>query len=732
MGKEMKREKRRGDGYRLTGSVLAKIVVFFLLGLSFLAGFLGTMVCVCIGKEGFYVNSLNEVTLEMLSGPSRSVAYLVANYLEMGDVEAAREVCQGKNIDIEVSCKGEADHMVSIWSTWSGYDTEFIVDTSIVLHQPTGLELSGHVLQEDEPYLFRAYLRPGFPEADEFQRLEKLVRYVYEFRYALIGVAAGGIFLFLVCFLFLMCSAGHRNGQEGVVPGVLTGIPVDVVTVLFGMVLAFVAYFCMGIGWNLNDVEEVVLLTFLGLFAVVWGTIYCMDLAARLKLGKCFRNSLVFLVLRGGWRFLRLICRGAAGLLRGAPLILTTLIAYFGLFILELIGVSRFVWEQEGVMLWLLEKLLLLPVVMYVALTCKRFLKAGEALAEGHGDYKVDTARMFGDFREHGENLNSLGEGISRAVAERMRSERLKTELITNVSHDLKTPLTSIINYADLIYEEISGGGAGAAGNQRNDGVVGRADSCAAGLRAARTGTAGASALEAGEAVGVGAVEAEGGAGMSAEEEGGAPVGRDGDASTAEGDMAGFGSPANARIAEYSQVLLRQSRRLKKLLEDLLEASKATTGNLEVNLEPCEVGVLLSQAVGEYQQRMDEKRLELIVRQPEGSVHIMADGRHLWRIFDNLLNNICKYAQEDTRVYLSVEASEGYVQIIFRNMSKYALDISAEELEERFVRGDRSRHMEGNGLGLSIARSLVDIQGGRMEITIDGDLFKVQLIFAEI
>ena len=196
--------------------------------------------------------------------------------------------------------------------------------------------------------------------------------------------------------------------------------------------------------------------------------------------------------------------------------------------------------------------------------------------------------------------------------------------------------------------------------------------------------------------------------------------------------MAGFGSPANARIAEYSQVLLRQSRRLKKLLEDLLEASKATTGNLEVNLEPCEVGVLLSQAVGEYQQRMDEKRLELIVRQPEGSVHIMADGRHLWRIFDNLLNNICKYAQEDTRVYLSVEASEGYVQIIFRNMSKYALDISAEELEERFVRGDRSRHMEGNGLGLSIARSLVDIQGGRMEITIDGDLFKVQLIFAEI
>ena len=179
-------------------------------------------------------------------------------------------------------------------------------------------------------------------------------------------------------------------------------------------------------------------------------------------------------------------------------------------------------------------------------------------------------------------------------------------------------------------------------------------------------------------------------------------------------------------------MLLRQSRRLKKLLEDLLEASKATTGNLEVNLEPCEAGVLLSQAVGEYQQRMEEKQLDLITRQPEEIAPIMADGRHLWRVFDNLLNNICKYAQENSRVYLSVEQRERDVLIIFRNMSKYPLDISAEELEERFVRGDKSRHMEGNGLGLSIARSLVDIQGGRMEITIDGDLFKVQLIFAEI
>ena len=183
------------------------------------------------------------------------------------------------------------------------------------------------------------------------------------------------------------------------------------------------------------------------------------------------------------------------------------------------------------------------------------------------------------------------------------------------------------------------------------------------------------------------------------------------------------------QVAEYAEVLLRQSKRLKKLLDDLLEASKATTGNLEVNLEPCEISVLLSQAVGEYEQRFEEKQLALIVRQPEESVVITADGRHLWRVFDNLLNNICKYAQENTRVYLTVEKDEREVRIIFRNMSKYPLELSAEELEERFVRGDKSRHMEGNGLGLSIAGSLTELQGGHMDITTDGDLFKVILKF---
>lgn len=781
---------RRKRGYRLTGSELAKIVAFFLLGISSLVGIWATVGCAYIGSYGFYTDSLDEVIQDTLSGPSRSIAYRVAQYLEAGNLEGAEEVCRGTNADVAVMRLDETGHATVIWSTWDGYDTAFMTDVYFTFEDSPELKLGGHELQKNKPYLIRTYLKPDFPEEDEFRTLLRLVRYIYECRYGLIGVAAGGILLFISCFLFLMCSAGHRNGQRGVVPGVLTGIPVDVLTVLFGGIALFLVYALASVGRSLGDFGEAVLVSVAGLFLLIWGTIYCMDLAIRLKMGKCFRNSLIFLVLRGSWRFLRLVCRGTAGLVRGIPLIWTTLIGYFGICFLEMIGVSIYVWEQEGIMLWLLEKIILLPVVLYIALACKRLLRAGRALASGQDDYKVDTSRLIGNFREHGENLNSLGEGISRAVAERLRSERLKTELITNVSHDLKTPLTSIINYADLIYEEASGGStakqgrsAGVGGNQSAGGAGGSGDAEKRGTERAADSYAGgaedggnlyikgeqdsaslhtrgaeggenpyAEEVEDGTNLYAGGTEdsaslhAEGiedNLGLYAERTGeteepsaqegekGAD-GADGAAPMAEADKSGPDSAANARIAEYSEVLLRQSRRLKKLLEDLLEASKATTGNLEVSLEPCEVGVLLSQAVGEYQQRMEEKRLELIARQPQEPVHIMADGRHLWRVFDNLLNNICKYAQEGTRVYLSVEAGDGYVRIIFRNMSKYALDISAEELEERFVRGDRSRHMEGNGLGLSIARSLVDLQGGRMEITIDGDLFKNVLVFAQI
>ena len=176
-------------------------------------------------------------------------------------------------------------------------------------------------------------------------------------------------------------------------------------------------------------------------------------------------------------------------------------------------------------------------------------------------------------------------------------------------------------------------------------------------------------------------------------------------------------------------MLQRQSARLKKLTEDLVEASKASTGNLAVNLERCELGVLLDQTAGEYGEKLSAQGLELILKKPEESVTVMADGRHLWRILDNLMNNICKYAQPGTRVYLNLEKRENKAVMTFRNVSKYQLNISGDELMERFVRGDSSRNTEGSGLGLSIARSLAQLQGARLDLLVDGDLFKVTVTF---
>ena len=178
-------------------------------------------------------------------------------------------------------------------------------------------------------------------------------------------------------------------------------------------------------------------------------------------------------------------------------------------------------------------------------------------------------------------------------------------------------------------------------------------------------------------------------------------------------------------------MLLRQSDRLKKLLEDLVEASRAASGSMEILLAPCEVGVLLSQAIGEYEPRLAAQRLELVLSQPEEPVRILADGRRMWRVFDNLLGNICKYAMPGTRVYLDVTRAGGEVTIAFKNTSRDRLNITADELMERFVRGDASRASEGSGLGLSIARSLVQLQGGSLELVIDGDLFKAALRFRE-
>ena len=503
---------------------------------------------------------------------------------------------------------------------------------------------------------------PSLPKEDEYALIYHQAEQLYDNRNVIPVICCTGTILALLCFIFLLCSAGHKNGREGITPSAIHEIHLDVYTVVVAVGAFTGLYLAFGwIGMNQSMINLIVLVV---LFAaeVIWCTLYFMELAIRLKMGKWWQNTILYRVFRFFGRFCKRVFRGIVKLILGIPMVWRTALLCLAVCVAEFFGLILF-YNDRVVLLffWAIEKFILCGAITFVALMCKELQEGSEALADGDLNYKLDTSHMVLSFKEHGENLNRIGEGISAAVEQRMKSEHLKTELITNVSHDIKTPLTSIINYADLIGKEVSG-----------------------------------DAKDTGD-----------GAGTETAQE------------------------REQHISEYAEVLLRQSQKLKKLLDDLLEASKATTGNLEVHPEVCDVSVLLSQAVGEYEQRFSEKKLETIVKQPEETVKVMADGRHLWRVFDNLLNNIYKYAQAGSRVYLNVEHDGQNANIIFRNMSAYPLEMSPEELEERFTRGDRSRHMEGNGLGLSIAKSLTELQKGDMEIVTDGDLFKVVIMLPE-
>ena len=503
---------------------------------------------------------------------------------------------------------------------------------------------------------------PSLPKEDEYALIYHQAEQLYDNRNVIPVICCTGTILALLCFIFLLCSAGHKNGREGITPSAIHEIHLDVYTVVVAVGAFTGLYLAFGwIGMNSGMINLIVLVI---LFAaeVIWCTLYFMELAIRLKMGKWWQNTILYRVFRFFGRFCKRVFRGIVKLILGIPMVWRTALLCLAVCVAEFFGLMLFYNDTDVLLFfWAIEKFILCGAITFVALMCKELQEGSEALANGDLNYKLDTSHMVLSFKEHGENLNRIGEGISAAVEQRMKSEHLKTELITNVSHDIKTPLTSIINYADLIGKEVSG-----------------------------------DAKDIGD-----------GAGTETAQE------------------------REQHISEYAEVLLRQSQKLKKLLDDLLEASKATTGNLEVHPEVCDVSVLLSQAVGEYEQRFSEKKLETIVKQPEETVKVMADGRHLWRVFDNLLNNIYKYAQAGSRVYLNVEHDGQNANIIFRNMSAYPLEMSPEELEERFTRGDRSRHMEGNGLGLSIAKSLTELQKGDMEIVTDGDLFKVVITLPE-
>ena len=437
--------------------------------------------------------------------------------------------------------------------------------------------------------------------------------------------------LALFCFCFSMASAGHWAGHEGIHLTWLDKIPADV-----WLLVLLCTFF---IGWEAFYYEWGRVFFCAALVPLV--LLFLCAFAAQCKAGTVLRGALIGRIARFLWRIVRAIFRALLHTLARLPLVWKT--ALVGLVIAGaefLLYINDFYRVRYGV--FLVMKLIELLAVLYIAVSLRTLQKGGEKLARGDFSSPIDTRYLLWDFKRYGQELNDVQGGLEQAVQEQMKAEHLKTELITNVSHDIKTPLTSIVNYVDLLKKE---------------------------------------------------------------------------------DMP---SPA---AREYIAVLDRQSHRLKKLTEDLVEASKASSGALNVELQPTDVNVLLSQIEGEYQERLAACHLTLVTQPPAPGTMIQADSRLLSRVMDNLVSNVCKYAMENTRVYVTAAVRDGQAVISFKNVSRDELNISPDELMERFVRGDASRHSEGSGLGLSIARSLVQLQGGTFALSIDADLFRADIVF---
>ena len=492
--------------------------------------------------------------------------------------------------------------------------------------------------------VFRSYIAADYPAQDSVYwalRIYDVMAELAPNAAVVVTVCALAELFFLV---FLARAAGRRVGREEAVAGWQEKIPFDLyAVVVLGGSAMLVAAAASGTE-NTFGFEPIMIAAVLACCAAVYALFlaFWMTLCARVKLGRWWENTVCCWLLRLCRRILRwcwrVFCRawGAlAGFVRGIPLVWRTAVGCC------VIGVLLFALESnhaDGLLLALIAVLSVAACLLSMQL--RRLQKGGEALAAGDLTSQVDTSHMYFDLKRHGENLNAISRGMSIAVEQRLKSERLKTELITNVSHDIKTPLTSIVNYVDLLQREHT--------------------------------------------------------------------------------------PEQER--EYLAVLDRQAHKLKKLTVDLVEMSKASTGNIPCHIARRSVRELIDQTVGEYAEKLSAARLEPVVTLPDEDLYCLCDGALMWRVLDNLLSNACKYACAGTRLYIAARREGETVAFSFKNISRDALNIDPDELMERFVRGDSSRTTEGSGLGLNIAKSLVELQKGTFSIAIDGDLFKVGFI----
>lgn len=473
---------------------------------------------------------------------------------------------------------------------------------------------------------------------------------LYFHRHNVVLAMAGFALGFLICTVYLCFAAGHSKKHRIIRPGGLNCIPLDI----YGVCCVFL---CLSLLWCVkeiswlpvayqfygNRVEEDRLLREIvsGGFvfiAAISCTGFIFAFAAQVK-APChywWKNLLVCRIIRFlGKIILKIICLIYKGF-QMLPVMWQWLCVGMGMLLILFLSIGARQWE-----LVFYGVLLCAGIVIYGAWAFGKLLHSAEQMTRGDLQANLSTKYMLGAFKTFADKLGALADGVEEAANARLRSERMKTELITNVSHDIKTPLTSIISYTDLLC-------SAKTPEQQN---------------------------------------------------------------------------------EYKNILHQQSLRLKKLIEDLTELSRASTGNIQANISSIDAVEALTQAFGEFADKLENVPLQVCSRIPDTPVMIDADGRLFWRVMANLAGNTVKYAQPGTRVYVELTQQEHAACISIKNISREPLNIPAQELMERFVRGDASRNTEGSGLGLSIAASLMEVQHGSLQLHIDGDLFSVTALF---
>ena len=446
------------------------------------------------------------------------------------------------------------------------------------------------------------------------------------------------ILILFIIGVYLIWSIGHKNNKEGIYLSNFDRFSYEIIFVVGCIVIATFTLIGKECLVNANIYTLVI-----GLIAYLICYISCAAIGIttikRIKARSFIKTTLTYKICK----WVKEKIKEVSNLILWNKEITTKLIIYYIAFLL----ISLFLIITSAATAFCVILLLIFwSLVLYAILNYTKQLNSIKqqlkCIYEGKEDIRIDTGNLEKNLKEMAEYINSLSTGLTKAVEESLKSERMKTQLITNVSHDIKTPLTSIINYVDLLKKE---------------------------------------------------------------------------------------EMPNEKAKEYLEILDSKSQRLKRLTEDLVEASKATSGNIKLNIESINLKELIKQISGEFEDKFNEKNLELILQIPKEKVNIKADSRYLYRVIENMYTNIIKYALEGSRVYIDIIKNKDKVEIQLKNISKAKLNISTEELMQRFVRGDTSRNTEGSGLGLSIAESLTKLQGGNFNIYLDGDLFKVVIEF---